>query len=122
MPKVLDLLKANAAYAFAVAGIAWLGVAYLVGSLLVIWPVLTCLVSGLLLKVRPKERLTWAWASSSAALGLLLSGYQASVAAPLITGTFSSIAVVSLAGFTAFAIVHIFLLYAGYSPSGQPAR
>jgi len=119
MPKVLAFFKARAAYAFIAVAAVWLGIAFLVGSLLVLWPVLTCAGSGILLKKWPGQRLTWAWATSTAVLGLLLSAYQASVAAPLVTGTFSSIAAISLAGFTVFALVHIFLLYAGYSPGGS---
>ncbi len=122
MPKVLDILKANAAYEFVVVGVVWLAVAYLDRSILILWPVVTCVTAGLLLKFRPAGRLTWAWTTSSAALGLLLSGYQAYVAAPLLAGTFSSIAAISFTGFTVFAIIHLFLLYAGYSPAGQQAK
>jgi hypothetical protein len=115
MPNILDVLRTNVAYAFIIVGIVWLGVAYLAGPF-VLWPVITCLVAGILLRVRPGVRLTWAWAVSSAVLGLLLSGYAAYANAPLISGPFTTVAGLSLAGFGAFAVVHLFLLYASYSP------
>jgi hypothetical protein len=115
MPGILGTLKANIAYAFIAVGIVWLGVAYLVGPL-VLWPVATCIIAGLLIKLRGGTRLAWAWATSSAVLGLVLSGYAAYVDALLITGPFSTIASVSLAGFGVLALVHLILLYAVYSP------
>ncbi len=120
MPKFLEPLKARAAYAFFAVGIAWLAVAYVNHSYLVLWPVVTCLLSGVLLKVKPGERLTWAWASSSAVLGLLLAAYQAYVAFPLVGGPSSSIASESLGGFGVFAAVHLLLLYAGSSTPARP--
>ncbi len=115
MSKILDTLRTYVAYAFLAVGVVWLGVAYLSGPF-VLWPVVTCLVAGALLRLRPGLRLTWAWATSSAVLGLLLSGYAAYANAPLVSGPFSTIAGLSLAGFGAFAFVHFLLLYASYSP------
>jgi hypothetical protein len=119
MPKILEVLKSRAAYAFVGVGIVWLVVAYINHSYLVLWPVVTCLLSGVLLKVRPGERLTWAWATASAVLGLILAAYQAYAAFPLVGGPSTSIASESLGGFVAFAVVHFLLLYAG---SSSPAR
>ena len=120
MSRVLGTLKSNVAYVFLVAGAVWLGVAFNIRSYLVLWPALTCLVSGGLLRVRPGERLTWAWASASAVLGLILSGYQAYVAVPLVGGPFSATASLSLVGFLAFAFLHLVLLYAGGSARARP--
>ncbi|MDA4124137.1 MAG: hypothetical protein OK438_01610 [Thaumarchaeota archaeon] len=115
MSRILDALRVNVAYAFLAVGVVWLTVAYL-SSWFVLWPVFTCLVAGILLRVRPTTRLTWAWATASAVLGLLLSGYAAYANVPLVGGPFSTIAELSLAGFGAFAVVHFLILYAAYSP------
>jgi hypothetical protein len=113
MPKVLDSFIANSAYAFLLVGLAWLGVAILSASLLLLWPVVACLLSGVLLKVRPGLRFTWAWAVSSAVLGLLLSAYQVYAWAPYLGGAFSTLAEGTLAGFAVLAAAHVMLLYAG---------
>ena len=119
MPTLYEKLKSNAAYTFLVVGAVWLAVALNVHSYLALWPVGTSVLSGALLKMRPGERLTWAWTSSSAVLGLILSAYQAYVAYPLIGGPFTSVASISLGGFSAFALVHLFLLYVGGSASAE---
>jgi len=115
LPVVLEVLKKNAAYAFLVVGVAWLGVAIFGGSLLTLWPVVACLLSGVMLKARPGQRLTWAWAVSSAVLGLLLSAYQVYAWAPYLAGAFSMLASGALVGFAVLAVAHAFLLYAGAS-------
>jgi hypothetical protein len=115
MPRVSELLRQNAAYFFLVVGAAWVGVAVLAGSLLILWPVAACLASGLLLKFRPGRRFTWAWALSSAVLGLLISAYQVYAWSPYIGGAFSTLAATALAGFAVFSVVHMLLLYAGTS-------
>jgi hypothetical protein len=120
MPNLLDSVKANAAYAFLAVGVVWLVIAYLNHSYLVLWPVVTLMAAGTLLKIRPGDRLTWAWASSSAVMGLILSAYQAYVAVPLVGGPSTTIASESLGGFAAFAAVHLFLLYAGNSAPAEP--
>lgn len=122
MPKVSDILKSNVAYEFMVIGVVWAVVAVWLGLVMVLWPALTCLAAGLLLKFLPSGRLTWAWATSSAILGFLVSAYQAYVAIPFISSAFSSVATETLAGFALFALVHIVLLYSGYSPAGKPAK
>ncbi|MGD0477402.1 MAG: hypothetical protein ABSB29_04440 [Nitrososphaerales archaeon] len=122
MPKFSDILKSNLAYEFMFVGVVWAVVAAGLGLVLVLWPALTCLAAGLLLKFLPSGRITWAWATSSAVLGLMVSAYQAYVAIPLISSTFSFVATETLAGFALFALVHLVLLYSGYSPAGKPAK
>ncbi len=99
----------------------WAAIAVGLSLTIVLWPALTCLVAGLLLRLQPSARLTWPWATSSAALGLLVAGYQAYVAVLFVSGTFSLVAGETLAAFTVFALVHLVLLYTGYSPAGKPA-
>ena len=113
MPKALDTLGANSAYAFLAVGVVWLGLAAVAGSYLILWPAVACIASGALLKLRPGRRFTWAWAVSSAALGFLLSAYRVYAWAPFLGGAFSNLAGASLAGFAVLAVVHVFLLYAG---------
>jgi hypothetical protein len=122
LPRIYGILKSNPAYGFFVVGVVWAIVAVWLGLVLVLWPALTCLAAALLLKLLPSERITWAWATSSAVLGLLVSAYQAYVAIPFINGTFSFVATETLAGFVLFALVHLVLLYSGYSPAGEPAK
>lgn len=120
MPDILGLLRANIAYAFIAVGIIWAAVAFFVG-LLVFWPVGTCVAAGLLLRVWPGRRLTWAWSTSTAVLGLLLSAYAAYVNGLLVSTPFATIAGLSLAGFGTFAVAHLFLLYVAYSPKAKPS-
>ncbi len=115
MPSVLGTLKSNSAYAFLVVGVVWLAVAIFGGSLLTLWPVGACLVAGAMLKARPGRRFTWAWAVSSAVLGLLLAAYQVYAWAPFLMGAFSTLAAGALVGFAVLAVAHAFLLYAGAS-------
>ncbi len=111
--RVLDLLRTNLGYAFLVAGVVWLAVVYITEAPLNLWPVVAFFIGGALLKFRPGERLTWAWSVSSTTMGLLLAGYQAYSWIPFLAGSVSTLAVISLVGFTAFAIVHLLLLYSG---------
>ena len=122
MPKFSDILKSNLAYEFIAVGIVWTVVAVGLGLALVLWPALTCYVAGLLVKFLPLERITWPWAISSAALGLLVSAYQVYVAIPFISSAFSLVGTETLVGFVVFAFVHLVLLYFGYSPVGMPAK
>lgn len=115
MPDLLGALRANSAYAFVAVGAVWLGVAVIAGSLLILWPVVACILSGLMLKLRPGRRLTWAWVLSSATLGFLVAAYQVYSWAPFLGGAFSTLAGGASAGFAALAAVHLFLLYAGAS-------
>lgn len=120
MPDLIGLLRSNLAYAFIAAGALWAGVAYFVGYL-VLWPVGTCVMAGIFLRLYPGRRFTWAWATSTAVLGFLLSAYAAYVNGLLVSSPFATVAVLSLAGFGAFAIVHLFLLYTAYSPKSKPS-
>lgn len=113
MPKILDTLGENSAYAFIAVGVVWLGIAVVAGSYLILWPAVACLAGGTLLKMRPGRRLTWAWAVASAALGFLLSAYQVYSWSPYLGGAFSTLAGASLAGFAVLAVVHALLLYLG---------
>lgn len=120
MSRVLDPLRENAAYVFLAVGVVWVVVAYVVGSLFVLWPVVTCFAAGVLLRLRPGERLTWAWVSATAALGFLLSGYQAYVASSLVGSALSSVAAISAGAFSVFAVVHLLLFYLGNSANPNP--
>jgi hypothetical protein len=113
MPRIADAMKSNAAYLFIAVGIAWLAVALFASSSLVLWPTIACVVGGVLLRLRPGERLTWAWTVSAAALGLVLSAYQVYAWAPFIQGAFSTVAVAAIGGFAVFAVVHLLLMYLG---------
>lgn len=112
-----EALRNYLAYEFVVVGILWVVAAVSVGRAVVLWPAVTCLAAGVLLKVWPSGRLSWAWATASALLGLMVSGYQVYVALPLIGGVFSTVAVESLAAFAVFAVAHVVLFFTGYSPA-----
>jgi hypothetical protein len=119
LPKVSDILKSNLAYEFIIVGSVWAVLAIGLGLVLVLWPALTCLAAGLLLKFLPSGRVTWPWVTSSAILGFLVSAYQAYVAVPFVSSTFSLVAAETLTGFAFFALVHLVLLYFGYSPASK---
>jgi hypothetical protein len=121
LPKVTEVLKSNLAYEFVAVGVVWAVVAVLVGKAVVLWPALTCIAAGALLKVQPGGRVTWAWAMASAVLGMLVAGYQAYVAAPFLGGAFSMVAGETFAAFLVFALVHVMLLFTGYTPVSKPA-
>lgn len=116
MSSLLGALRSNSAYAFFAVGIFWLAVAVLAGSTLILWPVAACLLGGVLLKVWPGGRLTWAWALSTAALGFLVAAYQVYAWLPYLGGAFSSTAAEAAAVFAVLALLHAFLFYAGYRP------
>ncbi len=120
MPSVLGTLRANSSYAFFGVGVVWLAVAVLAGSALTLWPVVAFMVSGYTLRMMPGRRFTWAWVVSSAVLGLLLSAYQVYAWVPFLEGALSTLAVVSLVGFTIFAVVHAVLFYVGLKPAAPP--
>jgi hypothetical protein len=113
MAGVFGMFRSQAAYFFIVVGLVWGAVGALTGSYLAAWPVVACLVAGVLVKLRPGYRLTWAWAISTASMGFLVSAYQVYSWASFLGGAFSSLAGESLAGFALFAVVHVFLFYAG---------
>jgi len=116
LPKVTDILRSNLAYEFIAVGVVWMAIAVALNLAIVLWPALTCIVAGILLKFQPSGRLTWSWANSSAVLGFLVCGYQAYVAMEHVSGVFSMVAAETLAAFAIFALLHLMLLYAGYSP------
>jgi len=112
MPKFLDTLAVNVAYAFIAVGVIWLAVAFLASSSLILWPALACLAGGIMLREWPVGRLTWPWAVATAVMGFLLSAYQVYAWLSFLGGTFSTLAAASVAGFAVFALVHAFLFYA----------
>ena len=118
MPKLLDTLVANAAYAFIAAGVIWLAVAVLGNSSLILWPVVACIAAGVMLREWPSGRLTWSWAVATAVLGFLLSAYQVYAWLSFFGGAFTTVAVASVVGFAVFAISHVFLFYAATSKPG----
>jgi len=118
MPKLLDTLVANAAYAFIAAGVIWLAVAVLGDSSLILWPVVACIAAGIMLREWPSGRLTWSWAVATAVMGFLLSAYQVYAWLSFLGGTFTTVAVASVIGFAVFAISHVFLFYAATSKPG----
>jgi hypothetical protein len=122
LPKVSDFLRLNLAYEFMAVGAVWAAVAVWFGLVLVLWPALTCLVGGALLKFWPSGRLTWSWVTSAAVLGFLVSGYQAYLAIQFVGGTFSAVASETLAAFAIFALVHLVLLWSGYVSPGKPTK
>ena len=111
MPRVLDRIRDFSAYAFVAIGLVWLAIAFLAGSALLLWPVVACIVGGVLLRLRSGGRLSFAWASSAAVMGLVLSGYQVYQWIPFLGGAFNNLAVESLGGFVVLAAVHFLLLY-----------
>ena len=115
MSGVFGTIRSNASYFFIVVGLVWAAIGVLTGSALVAWPAVACVAGGLLLRLRPGQRLAWSWAIATAALGLIVSVYQVWAWAPLLGGTFSTLADEALAGFAIFAFVHLLMLYAGAS-------
>ncbi len=115
MPSPLAIVKKNIAYAYIAMSAVWLAFAAYIGSDLLLWPVGALAAGGSLIKYMPGTRLTWAWAASAAAMGLVLAVFQAYVAAPLVLGSFSTVAGASLVVFAVLAIAHGVLGYYGAS-------
>jgi hypothetical protein len=113
MPDILEGMRTFAPYEFIAVGVVWIVLAWASSAPVVLWPAVTCIVSGALLKLRPGDRLTWAWSTSSAVLGLLVSAYQAYFWLSLVGGSFAGLAALSVGGFLVFALAHAFLLVAG---------
>lgn len=122
MSALLGTLRDNSAYAFMAVGVLWLAVAVAAGSLLILWPVIACILGGVFLKMWPAGRLTWAWAVSAAVLGFILAAYQVCAWLPFLGGAFSGVAAVAAAVFLVFAVLHVFLFYAGVSPPKPTAN
>ena len=119
LPNLLDIVRSNLAYGFLVVGVIWAAIAGVLGFGFLLWPAVTCLAAGVLLKVWSSGRITWPWSVSAAALGFFVSGYQVCVAIPLVIGVFSTVAFETLVIFTIFALVHLVLLYTGYTPASE---
>lgn len=119
MPSVLERVKGNLAYVFIALGVAWLILSAYTGSLLLLWPVLAFVVSGLLLKFLPEQKITGAWATSSAVMGLAICAWQAITAAPMATGAFAVLAAGSAVGFVLFGLAHLLVIYYAYG-AGAP--
>ena len=123
MPKIRDLLVANAAYFFIAVGVVWLAVAILANSSLILWPAVACIAGGVLLREWPSGRFTWAWCVATAVMGFLLSAYQVYAWLSFLGGAFSTVAAGSTAGFGVLAVLHLLLLYACTSkPSAAKAE
>ena len=115
MQSLSGMLRNNLPYLFVVVGAVWLGFVVVTGSTLLLWPVLACVISGVLLRIAPLSNFTAAWVGASALMGLVLSVYQAYVATALVTGRLAEIAWISLAAFVIFGVVHLYLLAASRS-------
>ncbi|MDE1858529.1 MAG: hypothetical protein KGI26_05650 [Thaumarchaeota archaeon] len=121
MASVVGMLRTYVPYLFIAVGVAWGAIGAFTGSFLVAWPAVACIVGGIFLRQMPGHRLTWAWAVATASMGLIVSVYQVYAWEPFLGGAFSTIAAASLAGFAVFAVVHVFLLYAG-AAAAKPVR
>lgn len=117
MSALLGTLRGNSAYAFIAVGVLWLAVAVAAGSPLILWPVVTCVLGGVFLKMWPAKRVTWAWAISTAVFGFILAAYRFYAWLPFLGGAFSETAAVAAAVFLAMAVLHVFLFYAGANPA-----
>lgn len=102
-------------------GAVWLGLSVYLGSYYVLWPAVALVLAGVLLRLRPGARLSWAWSKSATVLGMLLAAYIAYAAWPFTGGVFSTTAVITLAAFAVLAVVHFAMLYTG-SPAAKQAR
>ena len=122
MQPPLELIEEKAPYVYGVMGAIWLVLAVYVGSALLLWPVAALAAGGALMLYFPLNRVTQAWKLASAFMGFVLSGYQAYVAVPLLTGEFSMIAAASLVVFVVFCLAHIVVAYAGWEWSPEPAK
>lgn len=124
MSALLGTLRGNSSYLFIAVGVFWLGVAVAAGSALILWPVIACVLGGVLLRVWPERKITWAWAVAAAVFGFLLAAYQVYAWLPFLGGAFSGIAAVASVVFVVFALLHVLLLYVGAAPvkpAAEPA-
>ncbi len=115
MQSALASVRKNLAYVFVLFGIIWVAVAFLAGSLLVLWPAVACVAAGVLIKMRPSSRLSIAWGPAAAILGLLLCAYQVYAAVMLLSGAFVTVASASVVAFLILGIGHLYLAFASYS-------
>jgi hypothetical protein len=111
MPSYLAMLKTHQPYALFVMAAIWLILAVYVWSALVLWPVLALAAGGLLLMLRPNNRITWTWVTASCGYGIVLALYQAASAASLLGGTFSVVAAESFIIFILLALAQFLVVY-----------
>lgn len=116
MQSVLGKARNNLAYVFVLFGLIWVALAYVTGSLLVLWPAAACVVAGALIRIWPSSRISTAWAPAAAILGLLLCSYQVYEAVMLLSGAFVTVASISVVIFLLLGIGHLYLAFATYSP------
>jgi len=121
MPKILDMLITNGSYFFIAVGVIWLAIAFLAGSLLILWPVVACIAGGIMLREWPSGRFTWAWCVATAVMGLLLAAYQVYAWLSFLGGAFSTLATLSTAGFAVLAVIHVLLFYVATSKPASKA-
>lgn len=120
MPSPFAVLRGNVAYFFILVGVIWIGVTVLTGSYLLLWPVVTCLAAGVLLKLFPLARLAWPLSVSAALLGLMVGLDQLHAWYPYLTGPFSSLAGEAVGLFAALLVIHAVLLYVGWQRPAAP--
>ncbi len=119
MAGVTEAVKRYLAYIFILLGLVWVAIIIAGGASLLLWPALTSIVSGALLILRPEMKFSRALAKASALYGVLLAGYQAYVALPLLGSVFSTFATYSVASFAVIALLYLALLYASFSSPGR---
>ncbi len=122
MAGVTRLVRKHLQYLFIILGLVWVAIIFTGGAALLLWPAVTSLVSGALLILRPEARFSSALARASALYCVLLAGYQAYVAIPLLGSVFSTIASYSLASFAIIAILYMVLLYASFSGTSRQLK
>ena len=122
MSAILGILRGNSAYAYFAVGVLWLAAAVAAGSALILWPVVACVLGGVFIMKWPTRRLTWAWAVSTAIFGFLLAAYQVYAWVPFLGGSFSGVAAIASVVFVVFALLHLFLFYAGSAPAKPTAE
>jgi hypothetical protein len=122
MADVTGFVKKYLAYLFILLGLVWVGVIVSGAANILLWPALTSILSGVLLLVRPEGNFSTALSRASALYGVLLAGYQAYVAIPLLGSVFSTFAASSFASFGVVTVVYLALLYASLSATGDESR
>jgi hypothetical protein len=104
---------------FIISGIIWIGMILDGSGILLFWPALTGLVSGILLIYTPSGRITSATIVASSLFGLVISIYQLYFATALIFTKFGSLATYSVGVFSAFTLLYLFLLFSSLKRIGS---